>query len=164
MALASDRNLRFSRARFLRIIARRHAHNGGPRFESSYMSEHSHPGHGKISVHGDGVGVPSPEAVERRAREIALIAERDPDEFTDADWDQARRELLGSLDPTAPEETEENVEVVEEWNVVASSTGHRAPRVEEDENLGEQLVADGNEEAAHDQMLEARKEELAQEG
>lgn len=128
------------------------------------MSEHSHPGHGKISVHGDGVGVPSPETVERRAREIALIAERDPDEFTDADWDQARRELLGSAGLTAPEETEENAEVVEEWNVVASSAGHRAPRVEEEENLGEQLVADGIEEAAHDQMLEARKEELAQEG
>ena len=108
--------------------------------------------------------MPSPEAVERRAREIALIAERDPDEFTDADWDQARRELLGSVGSTAPEETEENAEVVEEWNVVASSTGHRAPRVEEEENLGEQLVADGIEEAAHDQMLEARKEELAQEG
>ena len=128
------------------------------------MSDYSHPGHGKISVHGDGVGVPSPDAVEKRAREIALIAERDPDEFTDADWDQARRELLGALVPTAPEETEENAEVVEEWNVVASSTGHRAPRMEDEENLGEQLVTDGIEEAAHDQMLEARKEELTQEG
>lgn len=128
------------------------------------MSEHTHPTHGKISVHGNGVGVPSPEGVERRAREIALIAERDPDEFTDADWDQARRELLGALDPTAPEETEENAEMVEEWSVVAASTGHRSPRMEDDENLGEQLVGDGIEEAAHDQMLEARKEDLAQEG
>ena len=128
------------------------------------MSEHSHTPHGKISVHGGGVGVPSPEAVERRAREIALIAERNPDEFTDADWDQARRELLGALDPTAPEETDANAEVVEEWSVVASSGGHRAPRVEDEENLGEQLVSDGIEEAAHDQMLEARREELEQEG
>ena len=127
------------------------------------MSDHSHPAHGKISVHGGGVGVPSPDAVEKRAREIALIAEREPNEFTDADWDQARRELLGALDPTAPEETEENAEVVEEWNVVASG-GHRAPRVEEDENVGEQLVSDGIEEAVHDQMLEARREELGQEG
>jgi len=128
------------------------------------MSENSHPAHGKISVHGDGVGAPSPETVETRAREIALIAGRDPDEFTDADWDQARRELLGTSDSNAPEETEENAELVEEWNVVASSTGHRAPRVEDDENLGEQLVSDGIEEAARDQMLEARKEDLAQEG
>ena len=42
--------------------------------------------------------------------------------------------------------------------------GQRAPRVEDDENLGEQLVSDGIEEAVHDQMLEARKEELEQEG
>lgn len=115
-------------------------------------------------MHGNGLGVPSPDSVERRAREIALIAERDPEEFTDADWDQARQELLGAQANTAPEETEENAEVVEEWNVVASSTGHRAPRMEDDETLGEQLVGDGIEEAAHDQMLEARKEELEQEG
>ena len=129
------------------------------------MSEHSHPAHGRITVHGDGVGVPSPDLVEKRAREIALIAERNPDEFTDADWHQAREELLGAQVNTAPEETEENAEVVEEWNVVASSQGHRAPRVEEDEhNLGEQLVADGIEDAAHDQMLIARQEEREQEG
>ena len=93
-----------------------------------------------------------------------MIAERNPDEFTDADWDQARRELLGTHVNTAPEETEENAEVVEEWNVVASSLGHRTPRVEDDDNLGEQLVTDGIEEAVHDQMLEARKEERDQEG
>jgi hypothetical protein len=142
-----------------------HAHTNPPRFESTYMSEYLHPGHTKISLHGGGVGVPSPDAVEKRAREIAMIAERNPDEFTDADWEQARRELLGTEAHTAPEETEENAEVVEEWNVVASSTGHRAPRVEDgDENLGEQLVSDGIEEAVHDQMLEARREELEQEG
>ena len=116
-------------------------------------------------MHGDGFGAPSPDEVEKRAREIALIAERDPDEFTDADWDQARRELLGAQASGAPEETRENAEVVEEWNVVASSSGHRAPRSEEDDdNLGEKLVSDGIEEAAHDQMVEARKEELEQEG
>jgi hypothetical protein len=128
------------------------------------MNDNSHPATGKISVHGDGVGVPSPDAVEKRAREIALISERDPDEFTDADWDQARRELLGTQESGAPEETDDNAEVVEEWNVVASSKGHRAPRVEDEENVGEHLVADGIEEAAHDQMVEARKEELEQEG
>ncbi len=72
--------------------------------------------------------------------------------------------MLGALPSNAPEETDENAEVVEEWNVVASSAGHRTPRVEDDENLGEHLVEDGVQEAAHDQMVEARKEELAQEG
>lgn len=127
------------------------------------MNDNSHPA-GKISIHGNGFGVPSPDEVEKRAREIALIAERQPDEFTDADWDQARRELLGPQVPNAPEETESNADVVEEWNVVAASKGHHAPRIEDDENLGEQLVEDGLEEAVHDQMVEARKEELEQEG
>jgi hypothetical protein len=127
------------------------------------MNDNSHPA-GKISIHGDGFGTPSPDAVEKRAREIALIAERDPDEFTDADWDQARRELLGTQFPNAPEETADNAEVVEEWNVVASSAGHRAPRIEDEESLGEQLVEEGVQEAEHDQMVEARKEELEQEG
>jgi len=128
------------------------------------MNDNTHPA-GKISIHGDGFGAPSPDEVEKRAREIALIAERDPDEFTDADWEQARRELRGGQVATAPEETEENAEVVDEWNVVASSSGHRAPKVEQDDdNLGEQLVTDGVEEAVHDQMVEARKEELEQEG
>src|SRR4029078_3660831 len=97
------------------------------------MSEHQHTAHGKITVHWDVAGVPTPDAVEKRAREIALIAERNPDEFTDADWAQARRELLGELDSKAPEETRANAEVVEEWTVVASSEGHRAPRTEDDE-------------------------------
>ena len=130
------------------------------------MNDYLREGSGKISVHGNGVGVPSPEAVEKRAREIAMIDERDPNEFTDADWNQAREELMGVEHVSAPEETEQNAKVTEEWNVVPSSTGHRAPRpgVEEDETLGEQLVTDGLEEAAHDQMLEARREELEEEG
>src|SRR6476646_4932289 len=127
------------------------------------MNDNSHPA-GKISVHGNGFGAPGPDEIEKRAREIALIAERDPDEFTDADWDQARRELLGTVASNAPEETDDNAEVVEEWNVVASSAGHRAPRMEDEENVGEHLVEDGVQEAVHDQMLVARQEELKQEG
>jgi len=64
-----------------------------------------------------------------------------------------------------PEETAQNAEVVEEWEMVAPSAGHRAPRegFEEEDNIGEQLVAGGLEEAAHDQMVEARREELDEE-
>jgi hypothetical protein len=130
------------------------------------MSDYSQPGAGKISVHGNGVGAPSPEEVEKRAREIAMIDERNPNEFTDADWAQACRELLGAAHPLPPEETRQNADLVEEWQVVANNTGHRVPRagLDEEETLGEQLVIGGLEEAAHDQMLEARREELAQEG
>jgi hypothetical protein len=125
------------------------------------------PSSGKIELHGNGMGVPGPDDIERRAREIAMIDERNPDEFTDADWSQAREELMGSENNEPPEETPDNSEMTEEWEVVASSKGRRVPRPGVDENeetLGEHLVSDGREEAAHDQMLEARKEELEQEG
>jgi len=122
---------------------------------------------GKISLHGNGMGVPSPDDIERRAREIALIDERDPEEFTDTDWKQAHDELLGDLETTPPEEDDKNIKMEEEWEVTPDDRGHRVPRPgteEEDETIGEHLVTDGREEAAHDQMLEARREELEQEG
>ena len=131
------------------------------------MSDYSQEGAGKISLHGNGMGVASPEDIERRAREIAMIDERDPDQFTEADWAQARKELLGAEHPTPPEETKQNAEMTEEWEVTASSRGHRAPRPgteEEEETVGENLVNGGVEEATHDQMLEARREELEEEG
>src|SRR5712691_9680842 len=120
------------------------------------MNDYSQEGAGKISLHGNGMGLPSLEEVEKRAREVAMIDERNPDEFTDADWSQARAELMGSENNEPPEETPENSEMTEEWEVVASSTGHRAPRQipEEEESGGENLVSRGREEAAHDQMLE----------
>lgn len=131
------------------------------------MNENSQPGFGKISVHGDGMGAPTPQLIEKRAREIALIAERNPDEFTDADWDQARLELMGAVTSAAPEEIAHSDELTEEWEVTPTSTGERAPRAgldDEEETLGEKLVTGGIEEAAHDQMLEARRGDQSQEG
>ena len=125
------------------------------------------PSSGKISLHGNGMGVPGPEDIERRAREIAMIDERDANQFTDTDWKQAREELLGELESQPPEEDDKNIKLENEWEVTPDDRGHRLPRpgVEEDEEtIGEHLVTDGREEAAHDQMLEARREELEQEG
>src|SRR5215471_1016230 len=135
-------------------------------FAALTMNDYSQPPPGKISEHGNGIGAPSPEEVERRAREIAMIDERNPDEFTEADWAQARHELMGEENNVPPEETPDNADMTEEWNVIASSKGHRIPRpgTEEEESVGEHLVIEGIEEATHDQMLEARREERDQEG
>ncbi|HJX97543.1 MAG TPA: hypothetical protein VJ281_01585 [Chthoniobacterales bacterium] len=125
------------------------------------------PSGGKISLHGNGMGVASPEDIERRAREIAMIDERDPKNFTDTDWKQAREELLGELETQPPEEDDKNIKLEYEWEVTPDNRGHRVdrPGLEDDEeSVGEHLVSDGREEAAHDQMLEARREELEQEG
>jgi hypothetical protein len=132
-----------------------------------YMNQRDETNGGKIEFHGNGMGVPSPDDIERRAREIAMIDERDPEEFTDADWTQARRELLGENQTMSPEEDDKNIKLEYEWEVTPDNRGHRVPRpgVEEDEEtVGEHLVSDGREEAARDQMLEARREELEQEG
>src|SRR5438094_3068003 len=86
------------------------------------------PSSGKIELHGNGMGVPGPEDIERRAREIAMIDERDPDQFTDADWSQAREELSGSENNPASEETTDDSKVTAEWQVTPSDRGHRVPR------------------------------------
>ncbi|MBA3831613.1 MAG: hypothetical protein H0X34_06925 [Chthoniobacterales bacterium] len=125
----------------------------------------SHPPHGKITVHGNGLGVPSPELVEKRAREIAMIDEREPDEFTDADWAQAKDELTG-VDPAhVPEVDDEVADEVTERDDIPGASGHQVPNngFDGDVNVGEELVSGGIEEAAHDQMVEARREELDQE-
>lgn len=130
------------------------------------MNENSQSGFGKISIHGDGLGAPTPQLIEQRARELAMIEERDPENFTDAHWDQARRELMGVQSPTAPEELEGLREPEDEHEFVPATEGHRAPRAGadgDDETVGESLVSGGLEEAAHDQMVEARREELEHE-
>jgi hypothetical protein len=131
------------------------------------MNQRDETNDGKIELHGNGMGVPSPDDIERRAREIAMIDEREPDDFTDADWAQARRELSGESNTMPPEEDAKTLKLEGEWEVTPDDRGHRVPRpgIEEDEkSLGESLVSDGQEEAARDQMLEARREELEQEG
>jgi hypothetical protein len=42
---------------------------------------------GDLSGEETALGVPTREMVEKRASEIARLAERDPDQFTRADWE-----------------------------------------------------------------------------
>ena len=129
------------------------------------MNEYSQPGFGKISVKGEGMGAPTAELVEKRAREIALINERNPDEYTDADWDQAEKELLGRETITAADDVDEVVDSLSDRDEVPGESGQRAGLAgEDDEMLGAQLVEGGIEEAAHDQMVEAAQDDQSQEG
>lgn len=130
------------------------------------MNENSQSGFGKISIHGNGMGAATPEMVEKRAREIALIHERNPEEFTDGDWDQARKELLGVETITPADDTDAVADGMSERDEIPGEAGHRAPRAgfEDDETLGAHLVSDGLEEAAHDRMVEAARTDQKQEG
>jgi hypothetical protein len=129
------------------------------------MNDRSHSPHGKINLHGEGLGVPSPETVEKRAREIAMIDERNPDEFTEADWQQAKNELIGVEGSHTPEVDDAVNDELSERDEIPGASGHRAPKngFDEEDTVGEELVSGGIEEAAHDQMVEARREELEQE-
>ena len=132
---------------------------------TSIMNDRSHSPHGKITVHGNGLGVPSPEMVEKRAREIAMIDERNADEFTETDWAHAKDELTGVDSAHAPEADDAVGDEMSERDDIPGSSGHQVPNngFDGDENVGEELVTGGIEEAAHDQMVEARRDELEQE-
>ncbi len=121
----------------------------------------NHSGDGKILQHGVGLGVATPELVRRRARELAVINGRDPDDYTDADWQRAKRELHGGHDFLHGEDAPESSEMA-----LAEENDHRVDSrtLEAPENLGEELFAEGMDEAVHEQMLAARRQADADEG
>lgn len=110
----------------------------------------------KILSHDAGLGLPDPEMVRERARDIARINGRDPRYYTEADWLQAKVELHGGHEL---EDSREPVRFFSGHDPAAGSTGHQAPRVGSDalENLGEELIAEGMEEAVHERMVRAVK-------
>ncbi len=119
----------------------------------------THPTIGKIVRHAQGLGVPTQEIVEQRAQELALIDGRE--EATDADLQRAWLELHGGHhDAGDLSEEAAMLTSISDRDMVAISVGRRAdPHLPEGSyNLGEELVAEGIDEAAHDQMLSARHE------
>jgi hypothetical protein len=121
---------------------------------------------GDLSGKETELNVPTPEMVNKRAREIALIDERNPDEFTAADWEQARRELTGVETSGSSEGPLEAAASLGERGSIPGETGSRAPRIapKDEALLDEGLVSRGVDEAAHDQMVEAAQEDQTQEG
>ena len=110
-----------------------------------------------------GIGTVTPEMVEKRAVELALINGRAATEVSQTDLEQAKRELTGESDLDPGEAALESVPESERWDPVPGSTGHQAPKsIEDDEDdegrsIGEQLVSEGVNEAEHDQMLKAAR-------
>jgi len=127
--------------------------------------------HGVLTESGVGIGAVSREMIRERAAEIALINGHSAGEGTQADWDQAERELTGG--PTVGPQTTllQSAPEADRWNPVPGSPGHQAPESgsEEEDAEGQseaaQLFAEGVGEAAHDQMVQAaRAAQKADEG
>jgi hypothetical protein len=122
----------------------------------------SRPLRGKILNHDGGLGAPSPDLVQQRAIEIARINGRA--KHNEADWRQARLELHGGGHADSWNDGDEDwVESAADFYV--GSKGHRAERVlpEDADNIVEELVVEGMDEAEHEQMLEAARAQEEQE-
>lgn len=118
---------------------------------------------GNLTENAAGLGTVTPEMVEARARELAVIAGRVPPEPTESDYEQAQRELTGGTEIDPDEIALESAPESERWDPVSGSTGHQTQdslgEDEDSEGRSEsaQLVEEGIKEAEHDQMLQAAR-------
>ena len=130
------------------------------------MNKNSNIPIGDLSGRETELRVPTHEMVEQRAREIARLNERNPHQFTDADWEQARAELTGAPPSGSSEDSGEIADSLSESGSVPGESGRKTPRVapKDEALLDEHLANRGVEEAAHDQMVEATKSNQKQEG
>ena len=100
-----------------------------------------------------------------RARELALINGRSPDQVFQSDWQQARRELLGEEGLVPTETPAELLPETERWDPTPGFSGHKVPEMpaHNEQTDAEKLTEQGVAEAEHDQMVEGAKESLRRE-
>ncbi len=106
--------------------------------------------------------MPDAETVRKRAQELAMINGRE--EFTDEDWRDAKRELHGGHELNDTNGEMDISALVSEHDMIASSVGHHVENVglEDQDNVAEELIAEGMDEAVHEQMLASRREDAAE--
>ena len=116
---------------------------------------------GIIMENAAGIGTVTPAMIEARARELAAINGRHSSKPSEADYQQAKRELTGEAETDSQEENVESIPESDDWDPVPGSSGRQAA-----ESLGEdedaegrsesaQMFEEGASEAEHDQMLRA---------
>jgi len=116
------------------------------------------PPSGRISGHFSGLGTVTREMVEQRARELGRI--NGHGHFTEADWLEAKRELLGTDHQDEPAEGD-SVAGLTRWDEEPGTSGHHIPNsvTPDEQTFAEQLVEEGVNEAEHEQMLEGSRPE-----
>ena len=120
---------------------------------------------GIIMENAAGIGTVTSEMVEARARELAAINGRPSSEPSEADYQQAKRELTGDAEMDPQEESIESIPDSKGWDPVPGSTGRQAAdSLGEDEDAegrseSAQLFEEGVNEAEHDQMRQASRAE-----
>ena len=118
---------------------------------------------GIIMENAAGMGTVTSEMVEARARELAAINGRPSSEPSEADYQQAKRELTGDAEIDPPEATLESLPESDGWDPLPGSTGRQAAdSLGEDEDAegrseSAQMFEEGVSEAEHDQMRQASR-------
>ena len=116
---------------------------------------------GIIMENAAGIGTVTPAMVEARARELAAINGRS--QPSEADYQQAKRELTGEAETDPQEENVESIPESDGWDPVPGSTGRQAAdSLGEDEDAegrseSAQMFEEGVNEAEHDQMRQASR-------
>src|SRR5207302_1818340 len=80
---------------------------------------------GIIMENAAGIGTVTSEMVEARARELAAINGH-PSKPSEADYQQAKRELTGEAEMDPQEESSESIPESDGWDPVPGSTGRQA--------------------------------------
>ncbi len=112
----------------------------------------------KIIQHSEGMGMPTADTVRQRALELAQIDGRH--ESNEQDWLDAKRELHGGHERNDTNGEMDMEMVVSGHDMVTSSLGHHSAKLgfDDQDNVAEELIAEGMDEAVHEQMLAARRE------
>ena len=118
---------------------------------------------GMLTNNTAGIGPVTREMVHARARELALMAGRASSDVSQADYEQAKRELTGESDVDRQNAVLDALPETKRWDPVPGSEGRQAPESpsedEDDEGRSETelLVDEGAEEAERDRMLQAAR-------
>jgi hypothetical protein len=118
---------------------------------------------GMIARDFRGIGAVTQDMINKRALELAILSGRVPAHATEAEFEQAERELSGGSELDRQEELIEAIPESERWDPVPGSQGSQDPEPPSEDEDGEgrnesaQLVEDGVHEAEHDQMLQAER-------
>ncbi|HZP59822.1 MAG TPA: hypothetical protein VFB27_05815 [Opitutaceae bacterium] len=121
------------------------------------------PNNGILTENFARIGPVTREMVHARAHELALIAGHASPHVSQADYEEAKRELMGISNLDQQEMVLDSISEAKRWDTVPGSTGCQAPESasedEDDEGRSEsaQLVEEGIEEAERDQIHQAAR-------
>lgn len=121
---------------------------------------------GKFVIGAKPLNTVTESMVIKRAKEIAVIDGRNANDYTEDEYEQARRELTG-FPNTEATELEQQAPDSGDWLAEGADRGQKAPvrPAKDEQTFAEDLVKEGVEEATHHTMLagaerSARKDQV----